>query len=130
MYRFGIAKRQLEDYEGSRELLLKAQNIAPESVTVSNELRILEDYLSQQRRREAAMCKKMFKGMERPTEEKIDADSYDMYFRELKNFKECEKETLFSLSLKDVDLRAICKAAGDLQLKVDQSGGKITISKE
>jgi len=130
LYRFGIAKRQLEDYEGSRELLLKAQNMAPESVTVSNELRILEDYLSQQRRREAAMCKKMFKGMERPTEEKIDADSYDMYFRELKNFKECEKETLFSLSLKDVDLRAICKAAGDLQLKVDQSGGKITISKE
>ena len=105
LYRFGIAKRQLEDYEGSRELLLKAQTKEPQSVTISNELRILEDYLSQQRRREAAMCKKMFKGMERQTEEKVDAGSYHMYLRELKDFKESEMDSVFSLSLKDVDLR-------------------------
>ena len=51
------------------------------------------------------MRRKMFKGMERQTEEKVDAGSYHMYLRELKDFKESEKDSVFSLSLKDVDLR-------------------------
>merc|ERR1719228_2515212 len=54
LYRFGIAKRQLEDYEGAKEMLLKAHSKAPESVAISKELRILEDYMVLQRRRETA----------------------------------------------------------------------------
>ena len=42
------------------------------------------------------MSKKMFKGMERPTEEKIDAGSYDMYLHELKDFVEADKESFAS----------------------------------
>ena len=43
-----------------------------------------------------AMSKKMFKGMERPTEEKIDAGSYDMYLHELKYCVEARKESFAS----------------------------------
>ena len=62
-YRFGVAKRQLGDYQAAKDLLLKAQRREPQSLSISKELMVLEDYLMHERKMEEAMCRNMFKNV-------------------------------------------------------------------
>ena len=55
LYRFGIAKRQLEEYDVSKRLLLEAKEKDPKNQQISNELKRLEEYLVLQRNRDAAI---------------------------------------------------------------------------
>ena len=97
-YRFGIAKRQLEDYESAKWFLLKAQSKSPQSVNIANELRILEDYLAQEKKREAAMCQNMFKGLKKPVEKEVESEFYHLISQQLKEFKDAEDEDSFTLT--------------------------------
>merc|ERR1719483_915969 len=52
LYRFGKAKRMLEDYKMSKELLLKAQTRSPQDPHISKELLSLEDQLAREKKNE------------------------------------------------------------------------------
>ena len=113
LYRFGIAKRQLEDYDASRNLLLRAQKKAPQDVNISKELRLLEDYLVQERKREAAMCKKMFSEVEKPEKKEVKSKEYTYIYEELKEFRDKEEGEIFSISeaslaVKELKVGDIC----------------------
>ena len=66
LYRFGIAKRQLEEYDVSKRLLLEAKEKDPKNDQISNELKRLEEYLVLERNREAAFlsCQEVKPGVE------------------------------------------------------------------
>ena len=88
-YTFGVAKRQLGDYQAAKDLLLKAQRKEPQSVSISNELRFLEDDLMQERRRSAVV---------------------NIYLEELKEFRDDPTHDVFTLAdpaliVKDLKVR-------------------------
>jgi len=150
LYRFGIAKKQLEDYEASRQLLLKAQKKVPNDPDVSRELRLLEDHMIQERKKAAVMCQRMFKEEEKSSEKtkantemstekkkapsetseekkKANSEMYDLILGELEDFKLREEEEIFSFaehSLSVKDLKNIRQAAGELGLETELVEGR------
>ena len=115
-YRFGVAKRQLGDYQAAKDLLLKAQRREPQSLSISKELMVLEDYLMHERKMEEAMCRNMFKNVAKD-KVKVNAAVVDIYYKELKEFREDPDREIFKLT--DPDL--VCK-----DLKVRLGAGKFS----
>ena len=116
-FRFGVAKRQLGDYQAAKDLLLKAQRRAPQSVTISEELMRLEDYLMHERKMEATMCRNMFKNVAKVKEPKVNKAVVDLYYQEMKEFRDDPDRDVFKLT----DPALVSK-----DLKVRLGGGKFS----
>ena len=78
LYRFGKAKRMLEDLEAARSLLIKAQRKAPHDMSISDELRSLEDQVVKEREKEKLLCTNMFGKMKSKRKEDIPKDSEEI----------------------------------------------------
>ena len=132
LFRFGKAKRMLEDYETARSLLIKAQRKKPNDPDIADELRSLEDKLVRDRAVEELVCKNMFGNIKSKRKEKTEEGVYKLFYDELTEFKEEDPEDAeFTLSLKDlsfVQVKAFKQAASDLQLKIQLDDQKGTLS--
>ena len=135
LYRFGKAKRMLEDFEAARSLLIKAQRKRPNDPDIADELRSLEDQLIKDNAAEELLCKNMFGNIKSKRKEKIEQHIYDTFFEDFKEFsQEAAVGDNFSLSLADLTLqqvKAFKQAAEDLHLKVvaDENKGTLTVAK-
>ena len=126
LYRFGKAKRMLEDLEAARSLLIKAQRKAPHDMSISDELRSLEDQVVKEREKEKLLCTNMFGKMKSKRKEKIEQGLYNMIYSELKLFKDQAEEEM-SLSLDQFSSlqqrKALQLAASELGLVTESPAG-------
>ena len=119
-YRFGVAKRQLGDYQAAKDLLLKAQRKEPQSVSISNELRFLEDDLVRERRREEDLYKNMFRNVTRtPRQPRVNSAVFNIYYEELKEFRDDVTRDVFTLANPAV-------VAKDMRVRQDSGGGEFS----
>ena len=136
LFRFGKAKRMLEDYEGARALMIKAQRRAPQDMSIAEELSSLEDQLLNDRAKEELLCKNMFGNIKSERKERIEQELYQTIYSELEQFKQQDEDSMSlgrdQMSLQQI--KAIKLAASELELKVevDESRGKgvVIISKK
>ena len=126
LYRFGKAKRMLEDLEGARALLIKAQRKAPQDMNIADELRSLEDQVVKDREKEKLLCSNMFGKIKSEKKEKIEQGLYNMIYSELQLFKD-QPEKEMSLSRDQFSTlqqwKALSLAASELGLSVTESAG-------
>jgi len=89
LYRFGAAKMMLEDYDGAKRLLLKAQRRRPEDKEINDRLKALEDKLEEDQKHEAQLYQNMFSLHKRKKNEEdaMDKEFYEIYVEELEAFK-------------------------------------------
>ena len=135
LFRFGKAKRMLEDYEGARALMIRAQRKAPQDMSIAEELSSLEDQLLSERAKEQLLCKNMFGNIKSERKERIEQELYQTIYSELEEFKLQDEESMAlgrdQMSLQQI--KAIKLAASELELKVkvDESKGRgvVIISK-
>ena len=121
-YRFGVAKRQLGDYQAAKDLLLKAQRKEPQSVSISDELRFLEDDLVRERKREETLCKAMFRNVAKTTKgPRLNSAVCDIYRKELKEFRDDATQDVLTLT----DPALVAKYQR-VRLGVDFGGGKFS----
>ena len=119
-YRFGVAKRQLGDYQAAKDLLLKAQRKEPQSISISDELRFLEDDLVRERKREETLCKAMFRNVAKTTKgPRLNSAVCDIYRKELKEFRDDATQDVLTLT----DPALVAKYQR-VRLGLDFGGGK------
>lgn len=129
LFRFGKAKRMLEDYDSAKEFLTKAQRRAPQDMSIAEELRSLEDQLVRQRKSEEALCRNMFKTSGDGKREKVEEEFYRTMLDELELFQEQpEMEMCFPAQFSAVEMKAVTFAARKLRMEVkveeDHRGNK------
>jgi len=129
LFRFGKAKRMLEDYVLAKEYLTRAQKRAPQDMSIAEELRSLEDQLVRQRKSEEALCRNMFKNTGDPKREKLEDEVYNTMLEELELFKnQPEQEMSFPAQFTAVEMKAVTFAARRLGMEVkveeDHRGNK------
>ena len=135
LYRFGKAKRMLEDLEGARALLIRAQRKAPQDMNIADELRSLEDQVVRDREKEKLLCTNMFGKIKSERKEKVEQGLFNMIYSELQLFKD-QPEKEMSLSKDQFSTfqqwKALSLAASELGLSVTEiagAGGPIKVSK-
>jgi len=128
LFRFGKAKRMLEDFESAKSLLKKAHRKAPNDRHINDELTSLEDQLVRDKEKESILCKNMFGNIKSKAKEKIEQRVYDGVFSELKEFADQDEAEMFigkdQMNLQQI--KAIKLAASNLELFVreDDARGK------
>ena len=124
LYRFGKAKRMLEDLESAQSLLLRAQKNAPNDMAIGDELRSLEDQLVKNLEDEKLLCSSMFGNVKSEKKEKMDKSLYDMIHTELNQFRnQPETEMVLGQVSSLQYMKALRLAASNLELlvKVDET---------
>eukprot|EP00092_Neocalanus_flemingeri_P015889 GFUD01017206.1.p1 GENE.GFUD01017206.1~~GFUD01017206.1.p1 ORF type:complete len:476 (-),score=199.32 GFUD01017206.1:136-1563(-) len=129
LFRFGKAKRMLEDYDSAKELLTKAQRRAPQDMSIAEELRSLEDQLSREKNNEKALCMNMFKTAGDVKRDQVEGEFYSTMLQELELFQEQpENEMSFPAQFSVVEMKAVRAAANKLEMEVrmeeDHRGNK------
>ena len=129
LFRFGKAKRMLEDYVLAKEYLTRAQKRAPQDMSIAEELRSLEDQLVRDRNSEEALCRNMFKTSGDTKREKVEDEFYTTMLQELELFKDQpEQEMSFPAQFTVVEMKAVTFAARRLGMEViveeDHRGNK------
>jgi len=129
LFRYGKAKRMLEDYDGAKEFLTRAQRRAPQDMSIANELRSLEDQLMKERNNEKVLCQNMFKSAGDSKKDNVDEEVYCTMLQELEMFQEQpEQEMSFPAQFSMVEMKAVRAAASKLEMVVkveeDHRGNK------
>jgi len=129
LFRFGKAKRMLEDYVLAKEYLTRAQKRAPQDMSIAEELRSLEDQLVREKKSEEALCRNMFKTSGNAKREKVEDEFYTTMLQELELFRDQpEQEMTFPAQFTVVEMKAVTFAARRLGMEVkveeDHRGNK------
>lgn len=129
LFRFGKAKRMLEDYDSAKDYLIRAQRRAPQDMAVAEELRSLEDQLVRQRNSEKTLCMNMFKNSGDTKRDEVEGEFYITMLEELELFQEQpEQELSLAAQFSATEMKAVTFAARKLGMEVkveeDHRGNK------
>jgi len=124
LFRFGKAKRMLEDYQSARDLLVKAQKGSPQDKSINAELRSLEEQMARAKKDEKVLYQSMFKEAAGNKNEKVDDEFMEMIHEELTMFSQ-QEETSMPLGARftALELKCVKSTAANLNMEVIINNG-------
>jgi len=138
IFRFGKAKRMLEDYSAARQLLIKAQERKPDDKDINRELLSLEEQLARDRKNEKELCQGMFRMHARGEEkrEREVEEKAELFRDEMEAFRDDDsQEMLLPGTLSSTEIKALRLVADQLSMEVEvletvKGRKKIRVSKK
>jgi len=124
LFRFGKAKRMLDDLDPARNLLIKALKKKPQDREINAELRSLEEQMERRKKEEKILCQNMFKGVEvtrakRQNPDTIKDEFCETIYEELLAFREQpETEMMLPARFSNLELRVMRNTANNMSMDV------------
>lgn len=119
LFRFGKAKRMLEDYQAARDLLVKAQRGAPQDKSINAELRSLEEQMARAKKDEKMLYQNMFGEAAGNQNEKVDDQFMEMIHEELTMFSQQEETSMpLAARFNALELKCVKATAASLGMEV------------
>jgi len=125
LFRFGRAKRMLEDYPAARDLLVKAQRGSPQDKSINAELRSLEEQMTRAKNDEKNLYQSMFKEAPGSKKEIIDDQFIEMIYEELMMFSQQEETSMpLAARFNALELKCVKSTAANLDMEVIIKNGQ------
>jgi len=137
LFRFGKAKRMLDDLDQARDLLIKALKKKPQDREINAELRSVEEQMERRIKEEKILCQNMFKGVEVTRAKRQNPGTpkdefYETIYEELLAFREQpETEMVLPARFSNQELNVMRNTANNMSMDVVVSNeGKVTVVKK